>query len=1386
MNFQGKTKEELIKVIQNLKKENDALKASYDSDILEKNQEIEALQANQEMMQCIYRVAPTGIGVVVSRILKDVNLRVCEMTGYTREELVGKNARILYPSQEDYEFVGKNKYDQIREKGTGEVETRWKKKDGTIIHVILASTPIDLKDHSKGVVFTALNITERKQAEETLFKRESEIRALLDGIPESAFLIDTDGIVIAANATVARRLKVGKEYLIGSNIFKTIPKDVADHRLKFVDQVRKTGKQVQFQDVRFGRIIDNRVNPVLDQDGKISRLAILGFDITEHKKAVQDLQESEEKFRSLANSAKVMISIVADSAGEKYFYVNDEWRRVMGYGKDEVVDIRPIDTVAPEDQQMVLDYAGKRIEGNPSPSSYEMRIITRGGEMKYLDFSATAISFGNRKVILTSSIDITERKKTEEALRQREEMMRTSQAVAHICSYSTNLNTDDLEKSFWVCSPELYKIFGIDESYPHTIEGWTNFIHPDDREEIVAYHESVVLEKKSFDREYKIIRINDGAERWVHGTGELEFNANGKPIRMHGAIQDITDRKKFQLALQKNEAILNQTQKISKIGGWEWDVEKKLMTWTDEVYRIHDLSPGRNKLRGKELSNQTTKCYHPDYRNKIAEAFKQCVEEGKPYDLEVPFTTAKGRKLWVRTTAKAIKERNRIVRVIGNIMDVTGQKLTEEALYKSKRSLESFLKISQTINTTVDIDDLLQMVVDKATELMGLNGGAIYQLEKETLRLMAASPSLPNNLPEQVRFAKLDDHPHVKKAISTGQPVIMADALETNLTPAEAEIVKLKNLRSNLYLSIKTKNHTMGVLILTSIEKTHVFGSDEIKHIQGFANQAAHIIENALIYKKTRSYARALENEIAERKKAEKALKFSEQRFKNILQNVKSVAVQGYTMDGTVIYWNQASTDFYGYTEQEAFGKNLIDLIIPPKLKDIVKNEIKTMRETGNAIPASELQLMRKDGSLITVYSSHSYVKLPGKDAEFYCIDTDLTERIKAEEIHKKLEIARKTARFKQNFLANMSHEIRTPLTGVLGMIEIMEKTPLTQDQKDYLDTIKISGENLREIINQVLDYSKIEAGKLTLHPHIFKYATLPSGAVSLYKNNVKPGVKFQNAIDPNIPHWLEADNARLAQVLNNMVSNAVKFTPKGVITLHSSLVSVDHKNRQAVIKVEVTDTGQGIPEGLHEKLFFPFSQVETNDTRNFEGTGLGLSICKQLVEMMGGKIGVTSTEGKGSTFWFTFPALIADQSDASVTVKENRDFSKKLRILFAEDKIVNQKVVKLMLTSMGHEVHIAKNGQEAFAQYQPGQFDLILMDIQMPVMNGIAATQKLKEKYQYLPPVVGLSANAFEGDRQKYMELGMDEYLTKPVKKGDFQKLIGKLFSPTQNHQSG
>ncbi len=431
-----------------------------------------------------------------------------------------------------------------------------------------------------------------------------------------------------------------------------------------------------------------------------------------------------------------------------------------------------------------------------------------------------------------------------------------------------------------------------------------------------------------------------------------------------------------------------------------------------------------------------------------------------------------------------------------------------------------------------------------------------------------------------------------------------------------------------------------------------------------------------------------------------------------------------------------------------------------------------------------EAVLKRPDNTLLYI----NIDAITSKDKEF-CLLTmvDITKSKEAEKSLFKLKVANESIEFKQNFLANISHEMRTPLTGILGIIDILEHTELTQTQRDYLDTLKHSSMNLREIINQVLDYSKIEAGKVKLKPSLFELKKLLAETKILHKGSVKPGVHFSTQSDFNIPGLICADENRIQQVINNLVSNALKFTNTGSVVLSSKLLSPRPLSKEVMIKIAVTDTGIGIPDELQGKLFVPFSQIDDKNTRKYEGTGLGLSICKELVTLLGGKIGVTSEYHKGSTFWFVFPALLtATSASISKSVDQpGRSFSNhkinnkhSLNILFAEDKVVNQKVISLMLTSMGHQVTLASNGEQALNSYKSGEFDLILMDIQMPVMDGITATRKLKERFERLPPIIGLSANAFEGDREKYMVLGMDEYLTKPFNKEEFVELTTKLIN--------
>jgi len=523
-------------------------------------------------------------------------------------------------------------------------------------------------------------------------------------------------------------------------------------------------------------------------------------------------------------------------------------------------------------------------------------------------------------------------------------------------------------------------------------------------------------------------------------------------------------------------------------------------------------------------------------------------------------------------------------------------------------------------------------------------------------------------------------------------------------------------------------------------------------------------------------------NDALERERAK--AKESEEKLSLITDN----AFDGiYLMeDQYFTYVNDRFCSITGYSHDELCSADFdFEKLLTEKSKSVVLERYNA-RKRGETLPGYyESEILCKDGKAKSVEFSTVSI---GKTNQLRIIGIvrDITIRKLAEmeakqkeELEKKIAVTRESLVFKQNFLANMSHEIRTPLTGILGMIEILNESGLTPKQKEYLAIVQQSGESLRSIVNDVLDFSKIEAGKLSLNKHPFEFSHVTRRAENLFNALCKKPVKFVSDYSSQIPEFILADENRISQIITNFISNAVKFTMEGEVILSTGLLKKDETSGQLVLKVSVTDTGIGISEEKQHQLFQPFSQIERTDTRQFDGTGLGLAICKELAHLHGGKIGLSSAPGRGSTFWFTFLAHEGEQQEMEKTLDESardKPQTRKLTILLVEDTQVNQKVIGLMLKALGHTVTIASNGQFALELYKPGSFNLILMDIQMPVMDGITATGLLKQKYDDLPPIVGLSANAFEGDREKYMARGLDEYITKPVKKDDFLMLLERL----------
>jgi two-component system, sensor histidine kinase len=508
---------------------------------------------------------------------------------------------------------------------------------------------------------------------------------------------------------------------------------------------------------------------------------------------------------------------------------------------------------------------------------------------------------------------------------------------------------------------------------------------------------------------------------------------------------------------------------------------------------------------------------------------------------------------------------------------------------------------------------------------------------------------------------------------------------------------------------------------------------------------------------------------------AELAYIASEKRFRSLFANMQqpfavykidtstSALLPSYRFEEV----NPAFEQLCGLPQHQITGKTLLELL--PDTESALLEKFHHVATTGGQL-VFEAWLEPFDRHFEIVVYQHQ----PGFLAVIF---VDVTHRIRQQKLALDLAAARQSVQFKQNFLANMSHEIRSPVTGILGIAEILKHSLTDASNQDHIHTLMVSTRHLQGIIDQILDYSSIEAGKIQVRPKSFSLNNMLRDAGKLIQPHLQEGVAFEIHHETTLPENLVADPVLVQRVLMKLLNNAARFTPAGKITLRVAARSRQHTEGY-IVRMAVHDTGQGVPLELQPSLFQPFALTEREDVRTHEGTGLGLVISKQLVETLGGETGFESQEGKGSTFWFSFPAE-AGQDNQAAGLQPRKLADKAaggLHILLVEDKEVNQKVLALMLRGMGHEVSTANHGGMAIEMFRPGRFDLILMDIQMPVMDGVTATQKLKATGEQLPPIVGLSANAFEGDRERYMQQGLDEYITKPVQVKDLDTLFRRL----------
>jgi PAS domain S-box-containing protein len=545
--------------------------------------------------------------------------------------------------------------------------------------------------------------------------------------------------------------------------------------------------------------------------------------------------------------------------------------------------------------------------------------------------------------------------------------------------------------------------------------------------------------------------------------------------------------------------------------------------------------------------------------------------------------------------------------------------------------------------------------------------------------------------------------------------------------------------------------------------------------------------------------AQQMQSDADERERHVNALRAAEMRTRSILDTAADGIIT-FDMDGRIESFNRAAEQLFGHDPGEAVGLDVRSMI--PAMGESLAASV---GEPFHAAPAGSLNVIgserfgvRHDGTQFPLELSVSNVAL-GRTRTFTAIVRDISDRRRAEDALAVASAAQAANRAKSQFLANMSHEIRTPMSGVLGMAEMLLDTNLTPTQRRFAESVHRSGESLLKIIDGILDFSKIEAGKIDLEHVEFSPRDLVEEVTQLLREGAgKKGLQFVCRIASDVPERLRGAPSRLRQVLINLVGNAIKFTDHGRVAVRVSTLDVDvdanggapaNADATTVLRFSVEDSGIGIAPAVQGRLFRAFEQADSSTTRSYGGTGLGLAISRELVEKMGGRIGVRSAPGQGSEFWFTVRLdRIPQRSSADAPGARSDGRTMRLtevRVLLAEDNPINQDVAVTMLESLGCRVHVVDNGMKALAALRDGDYDIVLMDRQMPEMDGFDATAEIRARGLTRPmpphgggepvrlPVVGLTASALKGDREACLAAGMDDYLSKPFKRDALRRVL-------------
>jgi len=790
-----------------------------------------------------------------------------------------------------------------------------------------------------------------------------------------------------------------------------------------------------------------------------------------------------------------------------------------------------------------------------------------------------------------------------------------------------------------------------------------------------------------------------------------------KQTLLFSIIKDITEDKENEKKLQRTLNLLSQAKQVAKLGVWEYDLKEKKLHWSDEVFELFEL----NKESFEPSHETFLNTIHPQDRQRVDATYKNSLQTKQSYSITYRFITK-------NKTLKYVQEQ------CDTEFDSTGEPLRSVG---TVYDISAFVELNQKLELQKDRYKNLMELSSDAILIMNIEDGSLIEYSQMAQKILGYSD-------EEMRTLSVYDWDLEMDTALYAQMM-----QEIGYTPVTIE-------RRH-----KRKDKTYYTASITAVK----------------------------VMLDEKEYIYAAVRDITQQQEEQELVKLAEKKFHTIFEeSLDGLALLD--LDTQVfIEWNQRVLEMYGYSAKEFAKLQPEDLDAQSDLEGIKQSEENILQKGWDKLTAKH---KTKSGKLLDVLVSARAFELENRKVLFVTFH-DITDQVKQEEeIRKAQKEADKANKAKSEFLANMSHEIRTPLNGIIGLTGIVRQTELTSMQRDYLDKAINASHALLHIINDILDYSKIEAGKLEIASEEFSLSELLKSVANLFGFSIaQKDLECIFKIDENIPDHLYGDSLRIAQVLHNLIGNAIKFTSQG--SIQAGLKLLERKVHSVSLEFSIKDTGIGISQEKQQKLFKAFEQGDSSTTKEYGGTGLGLMISKQLIELMNGEIFVQSKEGEGSCFSFVLELNVASEETfaqnpfrvSEYSLQEEQDLipsesyhaSKSQKILLVEDNEINQLVAQNMLEEYGFEVVIAHNGKEAVLHAKEESFCLIFMDLQMPVMDGYEATQKIKE-FDPNTPIVALSAAVMQEDREKTRELKMVEHLAKPIDKQELENVIKKYCS--------